>query len=100
LLWQHVTGQAYVTPESDLDLLWPVADSVQAERLVRGVQGIAEAAPMRLDGELLLPGGQGVNWRECLHAFAQPDKAVIAKSMAGLSVVSIHKLFCAFGHAA
>lgn len=65
LLWQTVTGLTYLSPTSDLDLLWPCAETVPAS-LLDGLARIDAGAPMRLDGEVLLPDGGGVQWRE-LH---------------------------------
>lgn len=64
LLWQALTGLAYLTAASDLDLLWPVADLPLG--FLAGLARIAEAAPMRIDGEVVLADGAGIQWRE-LH---------------------------------
>ena len=83
LLWQHVTGLQYLTARSDLDLLWHVPDEAAAERLVRTLTRLDAAGPVRLDGELVLPDGAGVNWRE----FAQAQDAtatLLAKTMDGV----------------
>ena len=66
LLWQSLTGLPYLSERSDLDLLWPVPGAVPA-RLMEGIAAIEARAPMRLDGEILLSDGGGVNWRE-LHS--------------------------------
>ncbi len=61
-----LTGLGYLTPASELDVLWPIADPIDADRLRHRLDGIAEAAegaPMRLDGEILLPDGGRVQWR-------------------------------------
>ncbi len=85
LLWQHVTGLPYLTVRSDLDLYWPVPDEAAAERLVGTLARLDAAGPIRLDGELALPDGAGVNWRE----FAQTKgtaATVLAKTMDGVEV--------------
>ena len=67
LLWQAVTGLAYLTAGSDLDVLWPLADAWEPDRLrglLDGIAAVAERAPMRLDGEVLCPDGGGIQWRE------------------------------------
>ena len=83
LLWQHVTGLPYLTAGSDLDLLWRVSDQAIAEALIQTLTRLDSVGPVRLDGELVLPDGAGVNWRE----FAQADgvaAAVLAKTMDGV----------------
>ena len=65
LLWQAVTGLTYLGPASDLDLLWSCPGPVPAS-LLDGLARIDAEAPMRLDGEILLPDGGGAQWRE-LH---------------------------------
>ncbi|WP_018259990.1 malonate decarboxylase holo-[acyl-carrier-protein] synthase [Methylobacterium sp. WSM2598] len=76
LLWQSLTGLPYLSETSDLDLLWPVAGAVPGG-LLDGLAEIEAQAPMRLDGDILMPGGGGVNWRE-LHE-AAPGDAVLVK---------------------
>lgn len=63
LAWQYLTGLAYLSPNSDLDLLWALP--AQPRSLLGGIAAIAHAAPMHIDGEVL--GSYGaVQWRE-LH---------------------------------
>jgi phosphoribosyl-dephospho-CoA transferase len=63
LLWQALTGLTYLSATSDLDLLWPCPGPVPPT-LLDGLARIEAGAPMRLDGEVLLPDGGGVQWRE------------------------------------
>ena len=82
LLWEHVTGLPYLTSRSDLDLLWPVADELSAVSLVQDLLRLDARGPVRIDGELVLPDGAGVNWREL--ALANGHTAdVLAKAMDG-----------------
>ncbi|GJE57583.1 malonate decarboxylase holo-[acyl-carrier-protein] synthase [Methylobacterium sp. WL9] len=67
LLWQAMTGLAYLTPASDLDLLWPLADKLPP-CLLGEIADVAAKTPMRLDGELILPDGAGIHWRELFEA--------------------------------
>jgi phosphoribosyl-dephospho-CoA transferase len=64
LAWQHLSGERYVGPASDVDLLFRPAD---AGALARGLALLAArgGGPPRLDGEILL-GEEGVSWRELL----------------------------------
>ncbi|SFL64894.1 malonate decarboxylase holo-[acyl-carrier-protein] synthase [Methylobacterium pseudosasicola] len=83
LLWQAVTGLTYLSATSDLDLLWPCREPVPTG-LLDGLATIAETAPMRLDGEILLPDGTGLHWRELREA---PDGGtVLAKGLDSLAM--------------
>lgn len=73
LLWQALTGLVYLAPASDLDLLWPVAEPTGS--FLADLARVAEAAPMRIDGEVILADGAGIQWRE-LHGAAE---TVLAK---------------------
>ncbi|GEP05743.1 phosphoribosyl-dephospho-CoA transferase [Methylobacterium oxalidis] len=83
LLWQALTGLPYLSAGSDLDLLWPVAGPVPPD-LLGGLAAIEAGAPMRLDGEILLPDGSGVNWRELTAA--EPGGTVLAKRLDGVDL--------------
>lgn len=83
LLWQAVTGLAYLSATSDLDLLWPCPTPVPAG-LLAGLDAVAQTAPMRLDGEILLADGAGLHWRELRDA--PEGGSVLAKSLDGVTL--------------
>jgi phosphoribosyl-dephospho-CoA transferase len=93
LLWEHVTGLRYLGPQSDLDLLWAPPDMETATALVRALRRVEETGPIRLDGEMLLPNGAGVHWRELCQAEDSPNGEVLVKTMAGVKSVPTHGLF-------
>ncbi|OYY58733.1 MAG: malonate decarboxylase holo-[acyl-carrier-protein] synthase, partial [Rhizobiales bacterium 35-66-30] len=66
LLWQHLTELAYLRPGSDIDLLWPAPRPDRLDELLEDLAALDAAGPARLDGEIVLPAGEAVNWRE-LH---------------------------------
>jgi phosphoribosyl-dephospho-CoA transferase len=82
LLWQHVTALPYLTAQSDLDLIWSVSDRQTAASLVKGLLRLDAEGPVRLDGELELPDGAAVNWRE----LAQNGNQLLVKTMNGVEV--------------
>ncbi|WP_431311011.1 malonate decarboxylase holo-[acyl-carrier-protein] synthase [Methylobacterium nigriterrae] len=86
LLWQSLTGLPYLSATSDLDLLWPVSGPI-ARGFLDAIAAIEARAPMRLDGEILLADGSGLNWRE-LRA---PGEAgtVLAKHRDGLALRAV-----------
>ena len=83
LLWQAQTGLTYLSATSDLDLLWPCGTTVPAS-LLDAIHAVAEGAPMAIDGEILLPDGFGLHWRE-LRA-APEDGSVLAKGLETLAL--------------
>ena len=67
LLWQYLTGLPYLSPRSDLDVIWPVRADCEIGALVAGIAAAELGAPMRIDGEVVFPDGDAVNWRELPH---------------------------------
>lgn len=84
LLWQFLTALDYLTPTSDLDLLWPGPVGVT---LLNGLAEVEAHAPMCLDGEIVLPDGFGLNWREVLAA--GPGETILAKGLDRLELRSV-----------
>nr|WP_246797391.1 malonate decarboxylase holo-[acyl-carrier-protein] synthase [Burkholderia perseverans] len=86
LAWQALTGLTYLSPGSDLDLLFelPAGSAGGREALAALLDGIATcdaAAPMRIDGELIRTDGAGANWREWHAARGEHDE-IVAKTAA------------------
>lgn len=63
LAWQHLVGEPYLRAASDVDLLLRPADPAALWAGLEVLAAHAGPAP-RLDGEVLLGGGQAVAWRE------------------------------------
>ena len=91
LLWQHLTNLPYLSTTSDLDLLWPVDNQNRAFELAQRLAALEAVSPMRLDGEILLPNGGGVQWREF---FDRPSE-VLVKDLFGVQLRSTFSLFVA-----
>ena len=89
LAWQYLTGLAYLTPASDLDLLWQLPASGPAA-LLDAIAEIAAAAPMRIDGEIVRADGAAANWRETASA---PE--ILVKSLHGVSLMPRHTFLAA-----
>jgi phosphoribosyl-dephospho-CoA transferase len=64
--WQRTTSLEYVTRQSDIDLHLSVSDAAIADRVARCLEEFCWDGP-RIDGELRLPGGGAVAWREWLR---------------------------------
>ncbi|WP_448202468.1 malonate decarboxylase holo-[acyl-carrier-protein] synthase [Azospirillum sp. sgz302134] len=77
LAWQHLSGLSYVRAGSDVDLLfaprrWPVVEGLLA--VLADLDGFHPPEGPRLDGEILLPDGGAVAWRELA---ARPAKLLV-----------------------
>ena len=101
LLWQHLTGLAYLSRNSDLDVLWPVPENFDVLSLVFGIAQVQRDAPIRIDGEVIFPDGSAVNWRELCNAYlaanrsghwAEDRATVLAKTMEGVRLLDIASL--------
>jgi phosphoribosyl-dephospho-CoA transferase len=92
LLWQYRTGLSYLSPQSDLDVLWPIRTDCEVGALVADIAAAERRAPMRIDGEVVLPDGEAVNWRE-LHIALNQDgpRQVLAKSIGGVRLLDVSR---------
>ena len=93
LLWEHATGLPYLTKQSDLDLLWPISDEGTALSLVDRLRRLDAEGTVRIDGELELPDGAGVNWRELAQSRADRSDELLVKTMDGVEVRTRAALF-------
>lgn len=92
LLWETVTGLSYVTPTSDLDLLWTIDEEWRLDTLLKGLGVIDAAASPRLDGEIVMPAGT-VQWRELAEARnTGASTLVLAKSLGGADLQPVGSL--------
>ncbi len=89
LAWQHLTGLAYLSPASDLDLLWQAETSDRMSHLACALAGIAGALPVRIDGEFVSPAGRAVQWREWQSAAPE----LLVKSIAGVQLMARADMF-------
>ncbi len=62
--WQTIATEPYVTPSSDVDLLWDARDAVHAATVVGLLRRWEATHGWRLDGEARLADGACVAWRE------------------------------------
>lgn len=95
LALQALTGQPYVTPASDIDLLFYPAAVAQLETGIALLAAYRSVLP--LDGEIVFPSGQAVAWTEWLnamHGAATPRVLVKRKDTVHLSAMAelLHSL--------
>ena len=63
-MWQSLTGLAYLTATSDIDLLLRLRTVDDADHGVRLFTRWERATGIRADGELIWPDGEAIAWRE------------------------------------
>ncbi|WP_151633772.1 malonate decarboxylase holo-[acyl-carrier-protein] synthase [Noviherbaspirillum aerium] len=91
LALQALTGQAYLTPASDIDLLFAPENLRQLDEGMRLLGAASERLP--LDGELVFPDGQAVAWKEWANAAAASDAMrVLAKDNRGVRLAKMAEL--------
>lgn len=91
LLWGAVTGLPYLSPSSDLDLLWRVDPAcLDIHAFLADLEQTAATLHTPLDGELIFPGDRAVQWRELVSA--SPGDEVLVKSLTGLSLTPARTL--------
>ncbi len=92
LMWQSVTGLRYLRHASDLDLLWPIEDATDLIPLLRGIASVAACGLPAVDGEVVFPGGEAVQWSELLGAIEQDRASVLAKSLDAVRLIRVADL--------
>jgi len=91
--WQHLTGLHYVHARSDIDLLWRIDTTAQADALAARLQAWETRYGRRVDGELCLADGAAVNWRE----YAGRSREVLVKRPAGAALELRESVFAPAG---
>jgi phosphoribosyl-dephospho-CoA transferase len=66
LAWQYLTGECYVTTNSDVDLLFYPADYAQLGFTLQLLQDWEQKNGLRADGECISASGMAIAWREML----------------------------------
>jgi phosphoribosyl-dephospho-CoA transferase len=80
----------YLSPNSDLDVLWPVPAGFDVRSLVSGIGDIQRDATLRIDGEVVFPDGIAVNWSELWNAYeATGRREVLVKTMEGVRLLDL-----------
>ena len=88
---EALTGQRYLTPKSDIDLLLRPLSRAQ---LMAGLALLARHASMLpLDGEVVFADGRAVAWKELRAAFeSAPGTRVLAKGLERIALVAPEEL--------
>lgn len=78
--WQMLTGEAYLRPGSDVDLLVSPGGGFDLPAVLEALGEFAGAAEPGFDGELVLAGDRAVSWRELLT----PAPQFLVRSSSGV----------------
>jgi len=81
-----LTGQYYLTPHSDIDVL---LQPTSRRQLMKGLDLLSwHAGILPLDGEVVFPDGRAVSWKELRAAFAgAPGTRVLTKGLDRIALV-------------
>jgi len=94
LAFQALTGQAYVTARSDIDLLLHPATALDYRYALALLARHARVLP--LDGEIVFGGGLAVAWKELAGA-QHGQVRVLSKSLQGIALVTVDSLLASLG---
>jgi phosphoribosyl-dephospho-CoA transferase len=81
--WQTQTGLVYLHEQSDIDVLVEPANRDELDTALALFECFERKTRVRLDGEIVFPGGDAVAWRE----WATSDERVLAKSLTRATLV-------------
>lgn len=92
LAWQALSGIQYVTPHSDIDLLWHPRSLVQLQQGIALLASWELASGLRADGEVLFGGGSAVSWREWATLKPGDERRVLVKRASSAQLVKASEL--------
>lgn len=89
---QLASGEAYLKPASDLDLLFECTGASDPDALLAGLRALEGRTP-RVDGEVLMECGWAVAWRELDRALAGgASTRVLARSAREVRLLPLSQL--------
>lgn len=94
LAFQALTGHAYVSGSSDIDLLLHPATAAAYRDGLGLLTRHARGLP--LDGEVVFGNGQAIAWKELAQA-GNGQSRVLAKSLHGIALVTVDSLLASLG---
>jgi phosphoribosyl-dephospho-CoA transferase len=92
LAWQALSGLPYLTPQSDIDLLWHPQSNVQLQQGITLLKRWEQSSGMRADGEVLFGEGSAVSWREWAKLESGGDRRVLVKRVRSAELVEAAEL--------
>ena len=92
LAWQALSGLQYLTPHSDIDLLWHPLSHAQLQQGIALLARWEQASGLRADGEVLFGANSAVSWREWAALKSGGDQRVLVKRESGAELVAAREL--------
>jgi phosphoribosyl-dephospho-CoA transferase len=90
--WQALSGLQYLTPQSDIDLLWHPLSNTQLQQGIALLARWEQASGLRADGEVLFGGSSAVSWREWATLKSGDDQRVLVKRASSAELVDAREL--------
>jgi phosphoribosyl-dephospho-CoA transferase len=92
LAWQALSGMQYLTPRSDIDLLWHPLSYAQLQQGIALLARWEKSSGLRADGEVLFGGSSAVSWREWATLKSGNDQRVLVKRERSAELVAAREL--------
>jgi phosphoribosyl-dephospho-CoA transferase len=92
LAWQALSGMQYLTPQSDIDLLWHPRSRAQLQQGIALLARWEQDRGLRADGEVLFGGSSAVSWREWATLKSGDDQRVLVKRASSAELVAAREL--------
>ena len=92
LAWQALSGLPYLTPQSDIDLLWHPNSHTQLQQGIELLARWEQASGLRADGEVLFGGSSAVSWREWATLKSGDSQRVLVKRVSSAGLVDASEL--------
>jgi phosphoribosyl-dephospho-CoA transferase len=92
LAWQSLSGMQYLTPQSDIDLLWHPRSHTQLQQGIVLLARWEQDHGLRADGEVLFGGSSAVSWREWATLKSGDDQRVLVKRERSAELVAAGEL--------
>jgi phosphoribosyl-dephospho-CoA transferase len=92
LAWQALSGLPYLTPLSDIDLLWHPKSRLQLQQGIALLARWEQTSGLRADGEVLFGGSSAVSWREWSAMQNGDEQRVLVKRESSADLVAAREL--------
>ena len=92
LAWQALSGLNYLTPQSDIDLLWHPLSHTQLQQGIAMLTRWEQDHGLRADGEVLFGGSSAVSWREWATLKSGENQRVLVRRVSSAELVNAREL--------